>query len=264
MPDNTLAGDVETPKAIKSNYHTHNYLCGHAFGTVSDYVAEAVRLGYKEIGVSDHCVPPIGSREPYMTLDTLNTMYLPQFDDAKKVYGDKIGILSAVEIEYFDGFDAYYKTLLRNLDYLVLGQHEYMLGSRRKNSFCDGVSDEDITAYCNSVIRGVKSGYFALIAHPDLIFYRRPIITSGMRAAFEKVVKTAAECGVALELNANGMRWHERRYPTELLFELCKKYDAKAIVSSDCHSPKELYDNFVEWLYRYAVSRGLNVIDKLM
>lgn len=36
------------------NLHTHNYLCGHADGTVEDYVREAVKNGVKILGISDH------------------------------------------------------------------------------------------------------------------------------------------------------------------------------------------------------------------
>ena len=35
---------------LKANYHTHTYLCGHAVGDVDDYVNEAIRLGFKELG----------------------------------------------------------------------------------------------------------------------------------------------------------------------------------------------------------------------
>ena len=45
---------------IKSNFHSHNYLCGHAVGTVSDYVKEAVACGLETIGISDHCNCPYG------------------------------------------------------------------------------------------------------------------------------------------------------------------------------------------------------------
>ena len=39
---------------IKTNYHTHTKLCNHAEGMPIDYVARAVELGYREIGISDH------------------------------------------------------------------------------------------------------------------------------------------------------------------------------------------------------------------
>ncbi|UKI50590.1 MAG: PHP domain-containing protein [Clostridium sp.] len=42
-----------------ANYHTHTKLCNHAEGMPSDYVEEAIRLGFKEIGMSDHNPIPV-------------------------------------------------------------------------------------------------------------------------------------------------------------------------------------------------------------
>lgn len=246
---------------INSNYHTHNFLCGHAGGTVKDYVESAVRNGLKVIGISDHFAAPIASRSPYITPQTLGSRYLSQFDEARALFGGRIDILSAVEIEYFEGYDDYYKYLLDRLDYLVLGQHEFIYKGVRYDSFFDGVNDDNITAYFKSVELGLKSGYFAILAHPDLIFYRCPAITEKMAAAFENTVRTAVDCGVALELNANGIRSHAFRYPTDLLIELCQKHNAKVVVSSDCHSPDVLCDEYMLRLYDYAVKKNLAITE---
>lgn len=246
-----------------SNFHTHNYMCGHARGTVCDYVEQAVACGYEVIGISDHCVPPIGSGEPYITLATLETGYLPQFEEAERKYGDAIEIKKGVEIEFFDGHNDYYESLLDKLDYLVMGQHEFMLDGARRSSFWEGTDDKTVCAYFDNVTRGVLSGYFALVAHPDLIFYRSPPITPAVKAAFATLVRECACNDVALELNANGVRNHGSRYPTPLLTELCKKYDAPVAVSSDCHLPSELCDKYVIGLYDHAVNARLNVVDRL-
>lgn len=249
---------------IKSNYHSHNYLCGHAGGSVSDYVKEAVRNGLEIIGISDHCLPPVVSYEPYVSPKTMRELYFPQFEQAEKLYGDKIQILRGVEIEYFEGHDEYYEGLRKNLDYIVMGEHEYMNSGKRMNSFCDGVGEDNIISYFDNVKLGLKSGYFAILAHPDLIFYRRPEITENIVVAFDDVVKTAVECNVALELNANGIRYHKFNYPTDLLIDLCKKHNARVVVSSDCHSPDDLCDECMLRLYAYAKNIGLNVVDRIL
>lgn len=248
---------------ISSNYHTHNYLCGHAGGKVCDYVRVAVENGMERIGISDHCASPLNPDVPYMTPETMQRDYFPQFDKAEKRYGDKIEILRGAEIEYFAGYDDYYAELLRSLDYLVLGQHEYLHDGKLKNSFCDGVDEKNVVAYFDNVIDGLGSGHFAILAHPDLIFYRRPDITPKIVDAFDAVVRTAKRCGVALELNANGIRNHLFKYPGDLLVELCKKHGAEAIVSSDCHHYNEMCDEYMKRLCSYAQKQGLKIIDKI-
>lgn len=248
---------------IKSNFHTHNYLCGHAGGTVCDYVKAAVEHGMSVIGISDHCVPPLNNYEPYITPATLGDKYLPQFDKAQAAYGDKIKILSAVEIEYFAGYDGYYKTLLDRLDYLVLGQHEFFCDGELKSPYWGDIREDDVVTYCDGLIDGVRSGFFSVLAHPDLILYHRPPITARIKDAFERVVVAAKSSGVAVELNANGIRSHSFRYPTDLLVELCKKHATPVTVSSDAHSPDILCDEYMRGLYAYALAKGLCVTETI-
>lgn len=249
--------------AVVSNFHTHNYLCGHAFGTVADYVKEAVEHNYKAIGISDHFASHTDYRSPYITFDTLESEYLPQFDEAARQYGDKIAIYKGVEVAYFDGNYKYYRRLSDKLDYLVLGQHGYMLNGKHRNSFLDGNDEKNVVAYCNQSITALKTGLFDIFAHPDLIFFNGPVITEGMETAFDRMIKTAVEQGVVVELNANGIRNAQFRYPTDMLVAACLKYNAKVIVSSDCHMPRELCDKYVLRLYAYAKQIGLNVVDTI-
>ncbi|MCH5155888.1 MAG: histidinol-phosphatase [Clostridiales bacterium] len=259
----SIPHDVDKIK-IKSNYHAHNYLCGHAGGTVSDYAREAVESGMSIMGISDHCLPPIHSYDPYFSAYDLDEQYLPQFDKAKMQYGSRLRIYKGVEIEYFEGHKDYYNILKSKLDYMVLGQHMFMRGGRVYNSFIDGNDDKSVAAYFDNVCAGIQSGLFAIVAHPDLIFYGRPHITARMAEAMENAVKLATEKGVALELNANGIRYHGFRYPTDELVELCKKHNARVVVSSDAHDPKSLCDKYMRALYAYAKNEGLNVIDEIL
>lgn len=258
---NKLTDDYKGIK-VESNFHTHNYLCGHAGGTVGDYVAVAVKNGLSVIGISDHCTSPIGG-EPYMTLNDLDKEYVPQFDEAQKLYGDKIRILSGVEILYVEGHDGEYARALDKLDYLVLGQHEYMFNGRRCNSFADGVDDDNVCAYFQNAAAGLRTGLFSVFAHPDLIFYNNPKVTNKIVDAFDSAICAAVENGVAVEFNANGIRNHGFRYPTDLLIELCKTHNAKVVVSSDCHSPKEFIDEPLKRLLDYAYKMGLNVVNDI-
>lgn len=249
---------------LKSNYHAHNYLCGHAGGSVSDFAREAVSHGMRIMGISDHCLPPVASYEPYFSAYEIDREYLPQFDEADKLYGNKIRILRGVEIEYFDGHSDYYKLLTDKLDYMVLGQHMFMRKGMLYNSFVDGTDEKSVSAYFDNICAAIDSGLFAMVAHPDLIFYTRPMITRGMVEAMERTVKLAADKKIPLELNANGIRYHGFRYPTQELVELCKKYNARVVVSSDAHSPDALCDKYMCALYAYAKNHGLNVVDEII
>ena len=45
------------------DYHTHTELCGHATGTIEEYIESAVAKGIREIGFSDHAPMPEEIRE---------------------------------------------------------------------------------------------------------------------------------------------------------------------------------------------------------
>ncbi|MDE7107143.1 MAG: histidinol-phosphatase [Clostridiales bacterium] len=249
---------------LVSNYHAHNYLCGHAGGTVSDYAEEAVNNGMRIMGISDHCLPPIETYDPYFSAYNIDKEYLPQFEAAKQLYGDKIKILRGVEIEYFKGHPDYYKRLTDKLDYMVLGQHLVRWDGQLYNSFVDGTDDQSVAAYFDNVCDAIESGLFAMVAHPDLIFYRLNKMTEYMVGAMEQTVKLAAEKKIPLELNSNGMRYHRNKYPTQQLVDLCQKYNARVVVSSDAHSPDALCDKYMRALYAYAKNIGLNVVDEII
>lgn len=261
---NEITREEAEKQKIRSNFHTHNYLCGHAEGTVCDYVEEALSNGLTTLGVSDHVKLVAEVNDPYITRENLETQYLPQFDSAKKAYGDRIRILSGCEVEYFDGYGEYFDYLKKRLDYLVLGQHYYYCGGRMKFVFCDGVDEKNISAYLRQINDGIERDIFSLIAHPDAIFSAHPEITPKIYGVFEETVILAATHGVPLELNANGLRFHGGDYPTDILVELCKKHNAKVIISSDCHSPKYLCDGYVKKLYAYARKMHLNVVDDIV
>lgn len=257
----TITDEERSNVRVISNFHTHNYLCGHADGTVSDYAKRAVECGITILGISDHCRPPVNYGDAYALPDAIDALYLPQFVEARKKYGDKVTLLAGVEVEFCAGYDSYYQMLKSKLDYMVMGQHGYFLDGEWRNSFCDGVDDRTIAGYFGVLREGIKSGYFAVVAHPDVIFYNKPPVTERVKHEFDLTVAEAARCGVAMELNANGVRGHGFRYPTELLFELCKKHDAPVVISADAHTPRNLSDSFVVDVHAFAKRRGLNIVD---
>ncbi len=51
-------------KLQKFNYHTHTYLCGHAYGEIEEYIKNAIEGGITELGFSDHMPNPSGKEDP--------------------------------------------------------------------------------------------------------------------------------------------------------------------------------------------------------
>ena len=257
--EETVGEDYEKVKT-EYNYHCHNYLCNHAVGNVYDYVKEAVKNGLKVIGVSDHAVFPAleDANLPYLNVKDLDKLYLPQFDEANEAFGDKITVKKGFELEYLENSDDVYENLLKKVDYLILGEHYVKIDGRQLFAFSEHTVSDAVRVY-DLMIKGVKTGYFKICAHPDLI-YSRTVGDDGR--VLDKLTELIAECkekGVLTELNANGLRCNHGWYPTDELVNICKKLGAKVIVSSDNHRPKWLCDEYMKKLLCYAVKKGLDV-----
>ena len=136
-----------------------------------DYVARAVERGYREIGISDHG-PLLDEWRYRMTNREFYEEYLPGIAEAEKQYGDAIKIYRGLEIEYHPGFHHHYERLRKDLDYLILEQHIIFFGLHYRDVY-DYLTDEDIARYRDEVIAAMYTGYFKMIAHPDIYMFAR-------------------------------------------------------------------------------------------
>ena len=110
-----------------TNYHTHCNMCGHAGGTVEDYIVAAIDNQFEILGMSDHMPYPdreFGARMPYSDKD----IYLDEISRVKSQYDNKIKIYGGFEAEYLPEYNYYYEELLKDerCDYLIMGQHFFI------------------------------------------------------------------------------------------------------------------------------------------
>lgn len=257
---------------MKTNYHTHNYRCNHATGTVEDYVLDAINANFDEIGISDHMPHPgkdiaTSSR---MSYDDLKN-YFNDIDKAIEKYGHKISIKKSLECEYFQDYNYLYEELKEkfNVDYLVLGVH--FLPYKGKMTYVGKVdfTPEVLEEYINYVIESMESGYFNYIAHPDLFGMQYLNWDEHTIKASRRILEKAEELNITLELNVNGLRrskllynnGERYQYPHKDFWLLSKEYNVNVIIGIDAHNPKEMND--LDMGSKFAKNLGLKVIDRL-
>lgn len=261
---------------IKTNYHTHIYLCKHATGTPDEYFQKAIDQGYHTMAISDHMPLSedfknrINSRR--MNFYEYENEYLPLLERAKNNFKG-IYVLSALEAEYFEEMLDYYPKFLKDVDYLILGQH-YV-----KNEFGQFIDvyatldDYLLNDYCESLEKGCESGYFKIIAHPDIYLYREKGFNEKCEKAAYRIINAAYQNNVALEINANGIRKNRdfindtgelvHIYPRiefwRLVAEFQKQYDLKVVVNDDSHSVDDFCDDSTLKAYKFAESLGIKI-----
>ena len=152
------------------NLHSHTTRCGHANGADEEYVLAAIKAGFQEMGFSDHIFLP-GLTQPRMRGNyELLDDYLGSVTSLQKKYQNQIKIYKAFEAEWYGPrFEDYYKELLSKgiVDYLILGQHcffdkQFIFYGRYENRSLGTY------LYLNDLLKGMESGLFLYVCHPDL------------------------------------------------------------------------------------------------
>ncbi len=273
---------------LKTNYHTHTKYCNHAVGSVFDYVEKAIELGITELGMSDHApiLESFMDEESYkdnwcdenMSLETAYK-YLDDIKKAKKLYGNKINILSGFETEYLPNQIDFYKMLREKVDYLNVGIHYYLDRFGKIVNTYDSVNYDNVLDYADAAIGAMSEGIFNCLVHPDLYMYGYKS-KNGIREfddlcalAARKICEAAIKYDVYLEINANGIKNSLNHgypnsdnylYPYKAFWEIAREYkDLKIIIGADAHDPEHLGNKTVLSAIEFAENLKINVLPNM-
>ncbi len=258
---------------MRTNYHTHHGICGHAEGSAREYIEEAINKGVKVLGFSDHSpstrTGDVGFR---MTPDDLE-LYIKDIEEAKQLFADKIDVYTGLEIEYINNYSEVYQSWLNQVDYFILGVHFVPKDTTSDELFStyDFSKPKDLDLYADTIERALEELPIAFIAHPDLYLINYQKWDQKAEEIAHRICRLAKQKGTILEFNANGLRREKilidgemvSPYPRKEFFEIVKSYNLPVVVSSDCHSPHQVYDEYMVNGYNLAMEWGLNIIDKL-
>jgi len=248
-----------------TNYHTHHYRCGHAKGEIEDYVLEAIKHGYTELGISCHVpykdFPEVGTSQR-MNFEDL-PLYLNEIDHLQKKYPE-IKILKSLECEYFPSIHEYIKELAAQTDYLILAGHFIENDGVYKDAF-SFTKPEQLTRYAEQLEVAMSTGLFKFLAHPDLFMILYPEWDAVCEETTHKIAQAANKYDVMLEVNANGLRRKNQPYPSQEFWSIIATHypQTKVIVNADCHEPDFLNDAYMQRARDIAEDLNLNVITML-
>lgn len=246
------------------NYHTHTFRCGHATGTDREYVENAIKIGLKTLGFSDHA--PYIFEDGYrssmrMSNDQIND-YANSIRSLAKEYQNDIKILLGFELEYYPDFYKEEKAFLKtvNPDYYILGQHylhcEYGYSHVFKK---EKRPDAVLQAYATQIIAGLDTGDFLYLAHPDMIGtnFSKEVV----EREFYRICAFAKKRNIPLEINLCGVRGN-REYPCDEFFQIAGRVGNDVVIGYDAHDAKDFLDNTAkEKAFRLIEKHKLNLID---
>jgi histidinol-phosphatase (PHP family) len=239
--------------SLPADYHMHTPLCHHAVGEPTEYAAQALKIGLREIGFSEHSPMPRDDFDDWrMLLGDLGE-YVAKIDKARLDHPGLV-IKLALEVDYLPGHEDWIRELAGRhpWDYLIGAVHyvsdSWDLDNPRKISEWKHRDPFEVwSAYFERLTMAAESGLFDIIAHADLCkkfcFYPTrdclPLFTRFLRAAKQK--------GVAMELNTSGLRKDCKEiYPSPQIVRLASHLGVPITFASDAHAPGEVGMNFAE------------------
>ncbi len=234
------------------NLHTHTSYSDGA-DTPEEIILTAIDKGFDSIGFSGHS---------YMHYAPDHSMSIEGTEQYKKdvallkeKYKDKIEIFCGLE------FDMYSEVDLSGYDYLIGSFHYFLIdgkhvGFDRSQEVVKGVIDryfggngmEYAKAYYKGLCELPKYGKFDIVGHFDLITKHCENIeffdqesAEYKNAAMEAVDALAGKIPF-FEVNTGAIARGYRKtpYPSEFLIKELKNHGFGAVISSDCHSVKDL------------------------
>jgi histidinol-phosphatase (PHP family) len=229
--------------------HMHTSRCGHASGTVMEYVEAAVAADLTTICFTDHLPMPAHYPQHYTMGHDEMSAYIEDITVAAAVSVETGGpeVLIGVEADW----------LPQDVDHVreAIGRHRFDMVLGSVHFLGDWAFDDpdlierytaaDIDAlwarYFAQVGEAARSGLFDVLAHPDLIKKFGFLPGTDPGGWHEETALALAEGGCAVEVNTAGLRKPIGEiYPSLPLLQACRRRGVPATCGSDAHAPGEV------------------------
>ena len=240
---------------MKFDLHTHHYRCGHAEGTIRDYIEAAIDKGLQVIGISDHS-PYFASdsEQPWPGIAMAKSefaRYVAEVEKLKEEYKEKIEVLLGVESDFFPEHAELYRSVYDRypFDYIIGSVHQSdglsIFNKKRFVGLDEAEKVRQKEMYYDLIEQSAKSGMFQVLGHIDAMKGFYPAFSDIRTDAVERTLKTIGECGVAIEINTSGKTkacggW----YPSDDILEMALHYGVAVTFGSDAHIPDRVGDEF--------------------
>lgn len=229
----------------------------------------AIEGGFEELGFADHCPWEFG--DGFVSNMRMLPEELPGYAatvrELGKKYADKLKLYCGLECEYFPKLLPWLRdaAAAQGLDYLILGNH-FDTDERGGIYFGAARTAQRLYDYADRTTRGMQTGMFAYVAHPDLCFRAYPEFDADCVAVSRELCRCARELDMPLEYNLLGVRYKAMGnctglgYPCDGFWEVAAGEGVKCIIGVDAHQSERLtetdaYDAAVRRMEKLGIER---------
>ena len=233
---------------IRGNVHTHTIYCDGE-NTAEEMIKAAIEKGFGYIGFSGHSYTDFD--KSYAMSRENTKKYIEEITFLKNKYKDKITVLCGIEKDAFSDYSA------EGFDYVLASCHyvkadgkyfDVDVSANLQKTTIDAYFGGDPYAYAEEYFKTVGEMTGDIVGHFDLItkFDRAEEIFSPKEERYKKAALSAIEKLLdkkfVFEVNTGAMARGLKNapYPSGWILEKLKKYNARVIITSDCHTKKNL------------------------
>ena len=257
---------------MKFDFHTHHHRCGHADGSIRDYIEAALANGLDMIGISDHS-PYFASDEdqPYSDIAMAKSElanYVQEVLTLKEEYAGRIEVLLGIESDFFPEHAEVYRRQYTKypFDYIIGSVHRLdgrsIFNKNRWNNLDRSQQKALKDRYLQLIALSAKSGMFDILGHIDAMKANYPPFSKIQTEIVDETLRVISEQDVAIEINTSGKTkkvggW----YPSDDILERALFFGVHVTFGSDAHTPLRVGDElelvrqrlkeigFTEWAY---------------
>ncbi len=251
---------------MKVNYHMHTKRCNHAIGDEEEYIVNAIKAGFEEVGFACHSPWEFdGKYRSHMRMQPEELdQYILKILELKDKYADQISIKIGLECEYYPEQMTYLQRILRYkpIDYILFGNH-FHLDERTGYYYGNHIySEKHLKDYAQTTVAGIQTGLYSYLAHPDVIAYKN---TSDhfYKEEMTKICEACNAQNIPVEFNLLGY-YEGRHYPCDDFWKIAASCGCKAIIGYDAHNPARLLDDALyQKARKYLEDLGMEIVDKI-
>lgn len=233
------------------DYHTHSYRCGHATGTMDQYIESAISKGLDEIGLTDHLhlyFDPPEKRDPRWAMaEEHYPVHYEEMLELRERYKGKIAVRVSVEADYLHGHEDALRAILDSYEFdYVLGGIHFMDGwliddPDQAHRYLEERVAEIYRRYFVNVQRAMRLGVFDVIAHFDLPKKFGHLPEEDISELVAETLDVAKETDSVLEVSTAGLRKPTGEiYPSQVILGMMRERDIPIVLSSDSHDPEDV------------------------
>jgi histidinol-phosphatase (PHP family) len=211
---------------------------------MEDYIKKAIELKIDIFGFSCHA--PMDFEPKYRMSLIQSKIYEQNVLSLKEKYKNKIKILLAYEVDYMNNQAFMEQDILNaNVDYLIGSVHFIDKWGFDNPQFLAIYQEKDINMiweeYFATVSKMIKSRYFNIVGHLDLIKIFKYLPTKNIIDIAYQTIIDIKNSNMVLEINSAGFRKPiKEQYPSRKLLELAFKFDIPITFGSDAHNIKQI------------------------